>query len=54
VAELVEGDLAHSRATERVPEPLTHLRGVEHVAGLKVGEDEIVIVLPARALEEPL
>lgn len=47
----MEGDAPNAGAVDRLVEALPELRGVEGVAGERVGEDEVLLALESRALE---
>jgi hypothetical protein len=54
VAEIVEADLADVRGSQRGVEALQQLGAIDRLAGLGVGEDEVIVVRPPRLLREQL
>jgi hypothetical protein len=51
---VVEGDAPDTRSAQRLREALADLRGIEDVPGLRMAEDQVIVSLVSRGLEEPL
>ena len=54
VAQLVEGEVPHLSAGQRVAAALSQLGGVEDVARRRVREDQVLVAAPVRALKVAL
>ena len=54
VAQLMEGDLVHAGAVDRLAEALADLRGVEDVPSQRVAEDEVGVSAIAGAFREQI